>query len=58
MSSFFIKSLLEETIYRIPVNSSDGFVPELMLRERLLVFLSPASKDVSHVSVHTRRLSL
>ena len=57
MSSFFIKRFDEETGCRIPVNSSDGFVPELMLREGLSVLLLADSRDVSHVSVHTRRLS-
>ena len=31
--------------------------PELMLREGLSVLLLADSRDVSHVSVHTRRLS-
>ena len=30
VSSFFIKRLLQETVYRILVNSSDRFVPELI----------------------------
>ena len=58
MLSFFIKRFDEETGgCRIPVSSSDGFVPELMLRDGLSVLLLADSRDISHVSVYTRRLS-
>ena len=57
MLSIFIIRFDEETGCRIPVKSSDGFLPELMLKEGLSVLLLANSRDVSHVSVHTRRLT-
>ena len=49
---FFIQCILEKTIYRMTVNSSQRFVPKPIQGERLSSLPSLDYNDVSHMSLH------